>query len=289
MSFAIQNDTNSIQQLARASSAVGGAKVSVLGATSVPDSPLIGAPFTYRDIANQVIAYRQSLMDNPVMQQYLDNPLTDNSAFLLSSNRVLVNLSRNFCNNPANPPPSGYIMRATIMASDGEVIVDVVTYTDQFNYDRNIIYMNSWYNLINTPNPPNYPIDAINTSIPSTLPFMNADLLFNGNMVNPATIATTSKGMELSEQHVIVQSARTFTYPANTANPPPSMGNAVSYSVYPNIGGRKEMVQATVQGWGWASRHSSVYAQKPGYYVANYNEGKDGYSLVLRIAYMKIA
>ena len=290
MSFSIQSQT-AVNQLKKVAPPSLPPSVPILSASDVPSDPITNAPFTFQDLAQQVVLYRTAIESNPVMQQYISNPLDANPAFVLLSNRVLVNISRNFCNDPANPPPAGYIKRATVMASDGEILCDVITYMPsipQFNYDRNVFYWNSWYNLINTPQPPVYPIDAINSNIPSSIPFMNSDLIFNSNFINPSTIATSSKGMELSEQHVIVQSDRTYTFPADTINPPPTGGNAVTYAVYPNIGGRTEMVQAVTQGWGWASRKSSVYQQKPGYYVANFIRGIDGYAITIRIAYIKI-
>lgn len=289
--FSIQNDTSSssgvISLLQRTSP---NTSVPLLSLSDVPNTAIQNVPFTYRDIATQVDVFIKAVQQNASLQQYLVDPMTSNPAIILNANRVLANLARNFCNDPSSPPPAGFIKRITVLANDGQVLVDVFTYVPsvpELNFDRNIVYMNSWYNPLPTPNPAVYPINSINIDIPASLPYMNSDVIFNANFVDVASIASTSKGIQLQEQAILVESARTYAYPANVVNPAPTLGSGANYSLVPSMSTNKEVMQATVQRWGWASRKSGRL-QLPSYFVANFNEGVDGYSLVVRMAYVKL-
>lgn len=292
--FAIQTDSTSsafmINLLARSQTTGTVDAVPYLTANDVPNKPIQNVPFTYRDIANEIVQFEQAVQSNAALQQYLVDPMTSNPAIILNANRVLVNLARNFCNDPANPPPAGFLKRITVLANDGQALVDVFTYVPsvpEMNLDRNVIYMNSWYNMLKTPTPPVYPINSINSDVPSSIPYMNSDMLLNANFVDPTSMTTTSKGVQIQEQPILVESTRTYTYPANVVNPPPTFGTGETYTIFPNVGNTKEVVQATIQRWGWASRKSGRY-NLPSYFVASFIEGVDGYGLVVRMAYVKM-
>lgn len=283
MSFSISTPIN-VQSVQRAVT-VSAPSVPLLTSSQVPNTPIQNVPFTLQDIANDLLTFGEAVASNEALQTYLADPMTSNGSLVLRANRVLVNLARNFCNDPASPPPPGFIKKLTILSSDGSVIVDVVTYTPAFNLDRNVIFLNSSYNISQTPAPPVYPIYEINSDIPSTIPFFNSSLTFNGNFVDPTSITTNSKGVELQEQAILVQSTRTFTFPANVDNPPPTFGVGMNYTLLPNLGGAKEVQQATVQGWGWATRRENGLIS---YIVARFNPGVDGYSIVSRLSYVKV-
>jgi hypothetical protein len=56
-------------------------------------------------------------------------------------------------------------------------------------------------------------------------------------------------------------------------------GIAVEFLNMLNHGVRKEVQQAIIQDWGWASRRSGTFYQLPCYFVANNIQQKDGYSV----------
>jgi len=269
--------------------------VQYLDVSDIPNETITNTNFSFQDIAKDVVKFRETATNNPVMKIFAQDPLIYDPILMTKANRVLVNIARNIVNDPQNPPPEGFVKRATIIATDGEVFVDVITYKDDpqgialgLNNDRNIGYMNFYNNIVNTPsNPLNLPIYQVNSKLPTSSPYLSQDLFWNPNNININSLSTVPKGLKMPEQHVVFISNRTYTYPADEVNPPVTGGTATAYQLYPNIGGRKEIVQAVTQGWGWCGRRSSVYNNLPGYYVANNVIQKDGYSLVLRIVYLR--
>lgn len=284
MSFGISTaiTVNSLKRI----NSVGASYVPLLTINDVPNVPIQHTTFTFRDIANDLETFRQTVVTNPTLQTYLSDPMTSDVPLLLRTNRVLVNVARNFCNDPSSPPPLGFIKKITILSSDGSAIVDVTTYTPQFNLDRNVIFLNTQFNILQTPAPPVYPIFQVNADVPTSIPFINSSLTLNGNFIDPTAITTTSKGIQLNEQAILVESTRTFTYPANVIDPPPTFGVGSVFTSLPNLGSAKEVEQATLQGWGWATRRENQF---PTYTVANFNAGVDGYSIVIRLSYVRVA
>lgn len=83
-------------------------------------------------------------------------------------------------NDPTTPPPPSFIKRATIVSTDGNVLVDVTTYQDDpegiyfgLDKDKNVINMRTYHNLLdNLQNGLTQPIYNDNLSVPITNPFL---------------------------------------------------------------------------------------------------------------------
>jgi hypothetical protein len=120
---------------------------------------------------------------------------------------------------------------------------------------------------------------------PKTNLFLNEDMYFNSNNIDPKLLALSSPGLKCGEITTIFQSSRTYIYPANEINPSPSGGVGDSFNIIVNHGVRKEIQQSIIQDWGYSSRRSSTLWLLPNYYVAHCINLKDGYSLILRVSY----
>ena len=263
--------------------------------SDVPTDIITNTTFSLSDIAKDVIRVRETCLSNPMIQQFINDPLISDPVFVQKANRILVNISRNVVNDPATPPPDGYIKRVTIITTDGNVIVDVNTYIDDMegvllglNNDTNMCCMNLHVNVIDKQtNPLQTPIYDVNSHIPSSNPYITTDLYFNTNNINPSGISQNPPGLKRVDEYIRLSSNRTYTYPADEINPTPTGGTAVEFINMINHGVRKEVQMAIIQDWGWASRRSGSFYQLPCYFVANNIQQKDGYSLVLRVGYIK--
>ena len=183
----------------------------------------------------------------------------------------------------------------TCSTNDGTILFSVNTYQPSkpsFNLDRNVITIKSHVNPIQTPNPPSYPINNENSLLPLSSPYNSSDLYMNPNNINPESIKNTSTGYN-DLKTILVKSSKTYTYPANTIDPPQTGGDALSYDVLENAMTKAEFQQANLQGWGWNSRFSgNLY---PSYNVATIVDAEDtddssynGYYFIIGMSYIKI-
>ena len=261
----------------------------------IPKTQITNTTFSFADIAKDVLSIEKKTFDNPVIQQFVVDPLINDLQLVLLANRILVNIALNVINDPSNPPPVGYVKRAMLVSNDGTIVYDVTTYKDdapgilqRLNKDTNMIQMKTYNNIVDqSENLLNQPVYNDNMSLPKNNFFLNSDMFFNSNNINPKQLALSSKGLQSHELNVIFFSDDTYTYPANEINPPPTSGVADGFTQVINHGTRKEIQQARLQDWGYASRRSTTLNLLPNYYVAHNTELKDGYSLTLRVSYVK--
>jgi len=267
--------------------------VKYLDISNIPTEIITETNFSFHDIAMDVAKLRDKCIRNPLIQKFIQNPLIYDPILVNKANLILQNICLNFINDPQNPPPEEYVKRATIIATDGDVIVDVVTYVPNpkgtqlgFNFDRNIAFLSSYYNIVDASQNPDSPIYQVNSALPNSSPFLNRDLYWNPNNINTTNISKNPKGLKNTDQHIILNSKKNYTYPADEINPKPTGGKALNFQVIPNHGGRQEVIEAIIQRWGFSSRRSPTINNLPSYYVANNISQKDGYSLILRISYI---
>jgi hypothetical protein len=261
----------------------------------IPTTQITNTTFSFADIAKDILAIEKKTFENPIIQKFVVDPLINDLQLVLLANRILVNIALNVINDPANPPPVGYVKRAMLVSNDGGVVYDLTTYKDdpagvlqRLNKDTNVINMRTFQNIADeSENVLNQPVYNDNMSFPKNNFFLNTDMYFNSNNINPKQLALSAKGLRSHELNVMFFSDKTYTYPANEINPPPTSGIADSFTQQINHGVRKEIQQARLQDWGYASRRSSTINLLPNYYVAHNTELKDGYSLVLRVSYVK--
>lgn len=280
----------------------------------IPKENLKVLNFSYQDIANDVMKLEQKLKNNFYIKTYMssDPPpqiiKEKNLEYTLNiPYRVFTTICRNFVNDPDNQPPLGFFKRATVVKPDGEILLDVITYKDDpqgillgLNYDRDLCYINFQSNIAENTN--QNPINELNMTYPNSNinRFSDGQVLFNPNNIDIYGLKNNSKGIQFQEQHVVVLSEKTYQYPSSESNvdilkPTGSIdeeGNStkkgIKYILYPNIGGRREIVQAICQGWGWTTRNSSIYNDLPGYYVAkDMDLVTNGFKVVLRVSYHK--
>lgn len=281
---------------------------------NIPSENLKPFNFSYRDIANDVLLLEKRLKDNFYIKAYMsiDPPpqiiKERNLEYTLNiPYRVFITICRNFVNDPNYPPPPGFFKRSTVVNSDGEILLDVITYKDdeqgnllELNYDRDICYMNFQMNIRNSNSNP--PINELNMKYPDSNVnrFNSNQVIFNPNNIDIYSLENDSNGLEIKNQSVIVLTNRTYHYPSSESNDNiliptgeiDSSGNstkkAIKYFLYPNIGGRREIVQAICQGWGWTTRNSNMYKDLPGFYVAkDMDLVTNGFKVVLRVSYHK--
>jgi hypothetical protein len=281
----------------------------------IPSSNLLGFNFSYQTIANDILSLEQRLKNNFYIQAYMSSiPPPQiikerNLEYQLGiPYKVFITICRNFVNDPNHPPPPNFFKRATVVKPDGEILLDVITYKDDdqgkllgLNYDRDLCYLKFNSNISDNSNKQN-PINELNMRYPNpnVNRFSDGDVLFNPNNIDISNLKDLSSGLVFSEQHIVVSSERTYTYPTSESNldiinstggidqDGNSKKKAIKYLLYPNIGGRREIVQAVCQGWGFTTRNSSVYNDLPGYYVAkDMDLVSNGFKVVLRISYHK--
>jgi len=270
--------------------------VLLLTIVDIPKTIITNTTFSFSDIANDVLRIEERALSNKVIQQFVKDPLIYDPVLVARANRVLTNICLNVVNDPMTPPPPGFIKRAIIVSTDGNVIVDVNTYKDDpegiangLNKDKNVINMSTYHNILDKPqNPLNQPIYSDNLSFPKTNLFLTQDMYFNSNNIDPKALATLTPGLKTSEINVLFFSNRTYTYPADEINPSPTGGVASNFQIVSNHGVREEIQEARIQDWGYASRRSPTLNQLPAYYVAHHtNLDNDGYSITLRVSYVK--
>jgi hypothetical protein len=261
----------------------------------IPTNIITNTTFSFYDIATDVLKMKERVLSNDIIKQFIKDMNIIDPKLIFLCNRILVNIALNVINDPNNPPPIGFIKRVTMISTDGDVIFDVTTYKDDdegislgLNKDTNIIYMSTNNNILDKPqNDLHQPIYNDNMIFPKTNLFLTPDIYFNVNNIDPKLLAISSSGLKLGETIVICGSNRTYTYPANEINPQPNGGVADSFNRIVNHGVRKEIQQARIQDWGYASRRSGTLNSLPSYYLAhNVNLG-DGFSFILRISYAR--
>jgi hypothetical protein len=261
----------------------------------IPTNILTNTTFSYSDIAKDILKIEQKVFSNEVIQKFIKDPLISDLQLVSLANRILTNIALNVINDPVNPPPEGFVKRATIISTDGNVIIDVTTYKDDtpailsnLNLDTNVINMKTYHNILdkpqNTLNPVNY---FDNSSLPKSSPYLTQDFYFNSNNIDPKRLSQNNPGLVSHEINVLVFSDKTYTYPADEINPLPTGGTGTRFQTIINHGVREEIQQARIQDYGWASRRSSTLNLLPNYYLAHNTNLGDGYSLVLRVSYVK--
>jgi hypothetical protein len=262
----------------------------------IPTNIITNTTFSFSDIAKDILKIEQKVYSNEVIQKFIKDPLIFDPVLINRANRVLVNICLNVINDPSSPAPEGFVKRATIVSTDGNVMVDVTTYKDDpegiligLDKNKNIINMRSYQNIYdkpqNTLNPVNY---FDNISLPKSSPYLTQDFYFNSNNIDPKGLSQNNPGLVSHEINVLVFSDKNYTYPADEINPLPTGGTGTRFQTIINHGVREEIQQARIQDWGWASRRSSTLNQRANYYVAHDTDlSVDGYSITLRMAYLK--
>jgi len=262
----------------------------------IPTKLITNTTFSFADIAKDILRIEERVYSNEVIQQFIKDPLIFDPVLINKANRILVNICLNVINDPLHPPPAGFVKRATIVSTEGNVMVDVTTYINEpegiaigLDKDKNIINMRSYQNIFDkSQNNLNQIIYYDNLSIPKTSPYLTQDLYFNSNNIDPKGLTINNPGLISEEINVLVFSDKNYTYPADEINPPPTEGTATRFKTIINHGVREEIQQARIQDWGYASRRSSSFIQRPCYYVAHDTDlSVDGYSITLRMAYLK--
>jgi len=253
--------------------------------------------FSFSDIAKDVAKIEKITLSNKVVEKYLRNPLTTDLQSVNLVNRILLNIALNVVNDPKNPPPTGYVKRAMLVHNDGSVIGDVTTFrydkeavASKLNLDSNIVNMNLYKNILNTPDTPKPdPIYVDNMLYPPYPPVFLSPfgIYFNTNNLDPTLLSSTAESMLINNTSMIFFSKSNYKYPANEINPHPTGGVATAFSTIENHGTREEIQQARIQDWGYASRRSATLNLLPNYYVAHNIEFSDGWSVTLRVSYVK--
>ena len=268
--------------------------VKILTIKDIPKKTIQNTTFSFSDIAKDVLKIGNISVSNKVVQKFIEDPLIYDYELVTLANRILTNIALNVINDPTNPPPSGYIKRATFISTDGDVFIDVTTYrndakavADNLNLDSNVANTTFYKNIFNSP-PTSSPIFNDNMLYPSPPIFLSPrGISFNSNNINPSALQNDGSSMLSTASSIILFSKSTYTWPADETKPPPTGGVATAFQTIDNHGSREEIQQARIQEWGYASRRSATIGYLPSYYVGHVLNLSEGWSLVLRVSYVK--
>lgn len=242
----------------------------------VPNYPITGLGLSYRNIAEQLKAFKNEMLSYTLTQEFVENPtgLTSENVNRLD---ILWTVLSNKVVNDMSGVPQGYAKRILMCRSDGNVIIDVSTFIPNRNLlNYSIVEMNRFLNFkfVNNPTEAQYNVNINSNSATFNAEQTNfSNVIFNGNMQ--------------CKNFFILKCGSTSPPVTDPNNLTPERTTATNFSEISNHNTRKEIIQTVNSTYGWAGRYSET-SLATNYYVATKLEAADDFVVFIRLSYFAI-
>lgn len=242
----------------------------------VPNYPITGLGISYRNIAEELKAFKNEMLTYPLTQEYIANP-TGLSKEKVDTLDILWTVLANKLVNDVSGVPQGYAKSLLICRNDGCTIINVSTFMPNKNLlNYSIVEMNKYSNLKFVENPSEAQYNANIDS--KSVTFSAEKTIFSNVIFNPN-----------------MQCKKFFIMKCGSMSPPvtdpnnliPEKTVAVTFEEEPNQVATKEIIQAVNSTYGWAGRYSET-SFTPNFYVATKLEAADDFVVFLRLSYFVI-